>query len=151
MTKRSQEHAIFEIERNYDASPSRVFEAWSDPKAKTQWFGPESPDKLTLDFRVGGREYFKDAMPDGRIFGYDSYFHEIVPDQRIVYSYTVDFDETRISVSLATVAIELVGKRTRMVYTEQAVYLDGLDTPADREHGTRLEFDKLDAVLGGAR
>ena len=73
----------------------------------------------------------------------------IVPDQRIVYSYTIDFDQIRISSSLVTVEITPAGDRTRLLYTEQAVYLDGGDTPADREKGTREEFDNLDRTISG--
>ena len=148
MIRRSTQHATFDIERVYDASPARVFGAWADPTAKAQWFGPtESGNELTLDFQVGGREHFTEPMPDGKVFAYDAHFHEIVPGQRIVYAYTVDFDQTRISASLVTVEITPAGERTRLLYTEQAVYLDGGDTPADREHGTRLELDKLDKAL----
>ncbi len=104
-----------------------------------------------FDFHVGGREHFTDPMPDGRVFGYDAHYQEIVPGQRIVFAYTVDFDQIRISASLVTVEITPTstseGERTRLLYTEQTVYLDGGDTPADREHGTRLELDKLDVAL----
>ncbi len=151
MTRRSTEHGMFDIERVYDASPARVFAAWADPAAKAKWFGPTGPDgKLELDFQVGGREYFTDAMPNGMIFGYEAHYQEIVPDERIVYAYTVDFDKTRISASLVTVEITPDGERTRLLYTEQAVYIDGGDTPADREHGTREELDKLGIVLSDA-
>ncbi len=41
MTARSTYHASFVIERNYDASPARVFSAWANPTAKARWFvGP---------------------------------------------------------------------------------------------------------------
>ena len=56
---RSVTHATFVIERVYDASPSMVFGAFADPKAKARWFnGPEEwgPDEQMLDFRIGGRE-----------------------------------------------------------------------------------------------
>lgn len=148
MTKRSTEHALFDIERFYDATPARVFQAWADPKAKAKWFGPtDHPELHNLDFQVGGREHFSQKLPDGRVFGYDSRYQEIVPDERIVFDYTVDFDQTRISASLVTVEISTAGDRTRLLYTEQAVYLDGLDTPAQREEGTILEINKLDALL----
>jgi uncharacterized protein YndB with AHSA1/START domain len=39
MSDRSLAHATFAIERVYDASPARVFEAWADPVAKRRWFG----------------------------------------------------------------------------------------------------------------
>lgn len=149
MPKRSTEHATFDIDRTYDAPPERVFGAWAEINAKSKWFGPgtDSGSELTLEFRIGGREYFDSPMPDGRVFGYDAYYQEIVPNERIVYAYTVDFDQTRISASLATVEFTPSGDGTRMLYTEQAVYLDGLDTPADREQGTREEFKKLEEVL----
>jgi hypothetical protein len=41
--------------------------------------------------------------------------------------------------------------RTRLRYTEQAVYLDGGDTPAAREKGTREEFGHLDRTISGRR
>jgi hypothetical protein len=34
-----------------------------------------------------------------------------------------------------------------MIYTEQGVFLDGYDNPAERERGTRALLDKLDAEL----
>jgi uncharacterized protein YndB with AHSA1/START domain len=148
MTGRSAEHATYAIERVYDASCKRVFEAWSDPAAKSKWFGPtDSPGSLEVDFRIGGRERFSMVLPDGRTFGYDARFHEIVSDHRIVYAYSVDFDETRISVSLATVALTPAGDGTRLLYTEQAAFLDGGDTSADRERGTSEELDALAAWL----
>ena len=148
MTKRSTEHATFDIERFYDASPSRVFQAWADPKSKAQWFGPiNTPGALALDFQIGGREHFKEELPDGRIFAYDGHYHDIVADERFIFDYTIDFDTTRISASLVTVEIATKGPRTRLLYTEQAVYLDGEDTPADRERGTIVEIDRLEAFL----
>ena len=40
-TKRSAVHDTFTLERTYDAAPSRVFQAWADPKQKAKWFsGP---------------------------------------------------------------------------------------------------------------
>jgi uncharacterized protein YndB with AHSA1/START domain len=147
--QRAAEHATFEIERIYEAPPARVYEAWADPAAKERWFGPtESAGERSLDFRVGGREHFTAGGPDGALYSYDARYHEIVPGRRIVYAYTMDRGETRISVSLATVQIEAADAGTRLRYTEQAVYLDGGDTPAVREHGTRELLEKLALVLG---
>ena len=38
MGDRSAKHATFTIDRVYDAAPSRVFAAFADPEAKSQWF-----------------------------------------------------------------------------------------------------------------
>ena len=70
-----------------------------------------------------------------------------MPDQRIVYSYDMHLDGARISVSLATVEFKPEGAGTRMIFTEQGVFLDGYDDPAGRERGTRALLDNLDAEL----
>lgn len=59
MTERSVTHATFVIERNYDASPARVFAAFADPAAHDRWLvqGDGWPiAEYRHDFRVGGQE-----------------------------------------------------------------------------------------------
>ena len=70
-----------------------------------------------------------------------------MPDQRIITSYDMRFDDKRISVSLATVELEPAGTGTRLTYTEQGAFLDGYDDAGKREHGTRGLLDQLAAAL----
>ena len=149
MTKRSVTHATFVVERSYPASADRVFAAWADPATKRRWFGSpdEAPTDFELDFRVGGRELNRGTGPDGRVYTYEAHYQDIVPDQRIVYAYDMYLADTRISVSLGTVELRPEGKGTRLTYTEQGAFLDGLDNPADREHGTRELLDALGKIL----
>ena len=149
MTERSVSHATFFIERTYDAAPARVFAAWASPEAKSLWFGNlAKPDPgYQLDFRVGGRELNKGGAEGGAVYTYDGVYLEIVPDQRIALSYTMDMDQTRISVSIATVELKADGGRTRLIYTEQGAYFDGHDKPEFREHGTKELLNNLAAYL----
>lgn len=149
MSERSIVHATFALERRYDASPAHVFKAWSEPAAKASWFGPkELPhDSREFDFRVGGRERFEIGTPDGLTYIFDSRYADIVADQRIVYAYDMYRDDTRISVSLATVEIASDGTATKLTYTEQGAFLDGHDTPAERKHGTGILLDNLGDAL----
>jgi len=150
VTERSAEHATFKIERVYAAVTERVYLAWTDPKIKARWFGrlTDRENALSLDYRVGGRENFSGEAPNGMVYTYDAIFLEIVPDHRIVYSYTMDFGQTRISASLVTVEITASGGNdTSLVYTEQGVYFDGADTPAGREQGIRQDLDALGATF----
>jgi len=102
MSERSAEHAAFVVERVYDASPERVFAAWSDPQAKARWFdGPEA--EFELDFRVGGWERRRGMLPDGREYTFQALYRDIVLGRRIVYTYDMLLDGIRISVSVATV------------------------------------------------
>jgi uncharacterized protein YndB with AHSA1/START domain len=137
-------HANFTLERTYDVAPARVYAAWSDPAAKARWFGdPSSPaPDYALDFRVGGTEH-----NSGGDYSYDATYQDIVPGERIVYTYDMHLREQRISVSLSTVEFLADGTGTRLVYTEQGAFLDGLDEPAAREHGTGDLLDALGRLL----
>jgi uncharacterized protein YndB with AHSA1/START domain len=152
MTQCSAAHETFVIERTFDAPVAQVFEAWADPKRKARWFAG-SVEALgagyDLDFRVGGREVNRGGPPGGPVFTYESRFCDIVPERRIVYTYEMYADEARISVSVATVEFRSVGATTRLVLTEQGVFLDGHDTPAQREEGTRSLLESLAASLRG--
>jgi uncharacterized protein YndB with AHSA1/START domain len=70
-----------------------------------------------------------------------------VPDRRIVFAYDMHLDDTRISVSLATVECKPAGAGTRLIFTEQASFLDGYNDLAGREERTRVGLDNLDAEL----
>jgi uncharacterized protein YndB with AHSA1/START domain len=149
MTERSVTHATFAVERTYDASPSRVFAAWADPEAKGRWFGnpDQGVEEYELDFRVGGRERNRGTGPDGQLYTFEAIYQDIIPDSRIVYAYDMHLADTRISVSLGTVELKPEGDGTRLTYTEQGAYLDGLDTPDQRKQGTGSLLDALGAAL----
>jgi uncharacterized protein YndB with AHSA1/START domain len=150
MSERSVTHASFTIERVFDASPARVFGAFADPRAKQRWFlGPDDmpATEFEMDFRVGGRERNRGGPPGGPVHSFDATYQDIVPDQRIVFTYDMHLDDTRISVSLATIQLEPSGAGTRMTFTEQDAFLDGYDIPAEREHGMRELLDALEADL----
>ena len=149
MTERSAMHGTFVIERKYDAAPARVFRAWADPAAKARWFaGPTAWQLIdrTIDFRVGGREYLSGRRTNF-VSTFDGVYHDIVTDQRIIYSYDMHLDQRHISVSLATVEFKADGAGTRLIFTEQAVFLDGYDDGGGRERGTRMLLDQLGAEL----
>jgi uncharacterized protein YndB with AHSA1/START domain len=146
--KRSVVHATFRLERTYGASVDRVFSALSDEKAKSRWFGgtPGQWELLErhMDFRVGGTERLKGRWEGGVTSTFDACYHDIVPRERIVYSYEMHLDDKKISVSLATMELEALGpKRTRLKVTEQGAFLDGYDDAGMRERGTAMLLDRL--------
>lgn len=151
MTDRNVVHATFCIERRYPVPPPRVFAAWATREAKAQWFdGPEGFEcyERSMDFRPGGAERLWGKHPGGRVSDFQARYFEVLPDERIIYGYEMYSEETKISVSLATIEFHPDGAGTRLVMTEQGAFLDGYDDAGSREHGTGWLLDKLGAVLG---
>ncbi|MBB3526702.1 SRPBCC family protein [Rhizobium redzepovicii] len=150
MTTRSAEHTTLVIERRLKAPVARVFRAWSIPEAKRQWFachGEWAPLEYGLDFRPGGTERNHVADTDGLLHAFDAHYIDIVPDVRIIYAYEMKLGERRISASLATVAFEADPEGTRMIFTEQVVFLDGYADNGARLQGTEIGLDNLELFL----
>jgi uncharacterized protein YndB with AHSA1/START domain len=155
MTGPSVIHDTFLIERTYLATPSRVFAAFASEEAKSAWGDtvnletPAGAEPSVFDFRVGGRERFTIRV-EGSMLRYDALYYDIVPDQRIVYSYEMYVGGARISVSVATIEFAKSGDGTALTWTEQGAYLDGIDgpqAPALRKEGTAEMLDGLTRYL----
>ena len=140
----SIKHATFTLERSYPAGPARVFAAWSDPKTKQRWYvGPDGEHEL--DFRVGGTETNRGRHGEGPLLTFTTTYHDIVPEQRIVYASTMTADKTLTTVSITTVEFVPDGAGTKLVFAQQGTYLDGHEEPSWREQGTSDQLDALGA------
>ena len=147
---RSVVHAMFCIERTYQASPAQVFKALTDPAAKAKWFtGGNGYTVLAreMDVRPGGREHVKGRWETGVVSTFDAVYHDVVADERIVYAYEMHLDDRKISVSLATLELKPAGTDTHLVMTEQGAFLDGYDDAGSREHGSNFLLDALGSSL----
>lgn len=137
----------FTIDRRIDATPALTFLAFSSQEHKSQWFaGPSGWTQLDrhFDFREGGSECVEGRFPDsGKTSLFRCQYHNIVPDQRIIYSYDMFVNGERISVSLVTIEFVPDGNGTHLKFTEQIVHLDGYPTPEDREVGSRFLIEKV--------
>lgn len=161
MSGRSVIHDTFTIERSYPAIPSRVFAAFASTDAKSNWgwidrsAEEDGAAAAELDFRIGGRERFV-FRQHGTAFRYDARYYDIVPGQRIIYSYEIYADDARTSVSVATIEFAINGDGTALTWTEQGAFLDGIDgnqAPRLRRDGTAELLDLLPGYLhsGGPR
>ena len=153
-------HATFSLERSYPVSAARVFAAWAYPAAKARWFAPGPDSGHQLDFRAGGREVNHGGPESGPVLSFESFYRDIVPDERIVYSSTLSAGNDVVTVSVTTVELSPVELSTvelstgqggtRLVLTEQGTFLDGREEPDWRERGTAAWLDALGAELSAA-
>lgn len=145
-------HSTFVIEREYPASPEKVFDAFADPAKKRRWFAEGEGfivDDYGLDFREGGREYGKFRMGEntpleaGTPINNETRYQNIVPNQRILFVYTMSFGDQCFSASQTTVELLPTKQGTRLVYTEQAAFFENADGPKLREQGCRSLLEQL--------
>jgi len=146
-------NATFTIERLLNASPERVFAAYTSLEAKGAWFkAPSDMETLAreLDFRVGGHERFHARWPSGLVTDFQATYRDIVENERIVLVYDLFHNADKLSVSLQTIELVAEGGATRLLHTEQASYFTGgIEAVQAREHGTTWHVDNLVAVIEG--
>jgi uncharacterized protein YndB with AHSA1/START domain len=126
-----------------------VFAAWADAGLKRRWFdlSDANPSEYSSDFRVGGAETLRVTTPEGARITYDAHYRDIVDGERIVATYDMSAGGRRASVSVASVEFAATSGGTRLTYTDQGVYLDGLDDPWSRRSGAGTQLDRLATIL----
>jgi len=145
-------HADFTIERRFGCTPRETFSGFADARLKRQWFAVPADwtdAEWALDFRAGGGEVNRGGSPNGIYNAFESRFHDIVDNERIVFAYDLLQDHRLISVSLTTIEFFPDGDGTRLLFTEQGAFFDELDSPAAREHGTGKQLEALRRLLAG--
>jgi uncharacterized protein YndB with AHSA1/START domain len=151
-------HASFSLERSFNVPPSTVFQAFADHANKKKWFaGPPEwhQGESSLDFRVGGRETDIGGPEGGFVSEMQAIYHDIVEDERIVFTYEMLLDGQRVSVSLSTLEFEPDGEGTVLTLTEQGAFFTGTRESdqaqvAGRKQGTSDLLDALRAFVEGS-
>jgi uncharacterized protein YndB with AHSA1/START domain len=151
-------HASFSLVRSLNAPPSRVFDAFSDHASKKKWFAgpPEwNQGESSLDFREGGRETDVGGPVGGFVSTMHAIYHDIVENERIVYTYEMLLDGARMSVSLSTLELEPDGDGTLLTLTEQGAFFTGsvesdAAQVAGRKEGTNGLLDALKEYVEGS-
>lgn len=143
-------HGMFSIKRLWAAPPGRIFRAWADPALKTQWFrGP--PERWTevrrsMDFRVGGLEVAEGRFDSGATSLFESRYHVIEADSRLVFVYDLSLSGELHSVTLSSLDLQPEGGKTHVTYTEQIVFMDGKDGVEMRRGGTEWHFENIEKL-----
>ncbi|MEU0784164.1 SRPBCC family protein [Streptomyces sp. NPDC006173] len=139
------------ITREFDASPDRVFRAYTDPDLVVQWLGPRRLEMRIdeYDARSGGAYRYVHREDDGTEYGFRGVFHEVRPGERIVQTFAYDgFPD---SVSLEKAVFEDLGGRTRVTTTSVMESVEARDAiiKSGMQDGVRQGYERLDELLAG--
>lgn len=138
-------HGSFTLERTYESPVSAVFAAWASEQARRRWFARDVD--YGQDFTVGGAEWVRARRDDEPDLVFESRYHDIVENTRIMYTSTLSSGDDLSTVSATTVEFEDLGASTRLVVTEHGMYLPGMEQPDWRERGTSDQLDALATEL----
>ena len=135
------------LTRRFAARPEKVWSAWTEPEKLIGWFGPANikPGSLRaeLDLRVGGRYRISFDHASGEHSEVAGVYQEVVPNQRLVFSWA--WHSTPERESLVTVSIRPEGTGTLLVFTHAQFF----DETARDNHakGWNELFAKLEGFL----
>jgi uncharacterized protein YndB with AHSA1/START domain len=107
---------LLALDHRFNAPPGFVFSLWSNPALVSAWWGPEGHHLQTceIDFRPGGNWRF-DMARDGQSHWAHGTYHEILPDERLMFSYR--FPEFGVQ-SIVSLQFAAEGQGTRMHFLQ---------------------------------
>jgi uncharacterized protein YndB with AHSA1/START domain len=110
--------------RHFNASPAKVWTAWTDPEEIVRWFGPAQVQpgsmRADIDLRVGGQYSISFTGEGGEYFQVDGVYREVVPNERLVFSWT--WHSTPERESLVTVSLTSDGTGTLLTLLHEQFF-----------------------------
>lgn len=111
----------FTITRVLDAPAELVYQAWTVPAHLTEWLGPRNfstpLETIAVDARVGGRWRATMVAPDGTEYPTGGIYRELVPYERIVFSWgSAEGDTIVDAVTTCSVTLTESDGRTTMSF-----------------------------------
>ncbi len=139
-------------ERVFDASPQRVWDAWTKPELIARWWGLRDTATRVdaLELRPGGAWRFVETGSGGAEYAFRGVYREIVPPTRLAFTFEWEGEPGHVLVD--TLDFQDLGDgRTKLVvhalfHTREE--RDGM-IDAGMEGGLNEGYEQLDALLAG--
>lgn len=77
------------LKRRFNATPEKVYAAWTDPTQLVKWFGPDSGPvtKAETDVRVGGRYMVEFNTEDGEKHNVSGVYREVETNAKLQFTW----------------------------------------------------------------
>ena len=136
------------VTRTFNAPPSTVYRAWTQPELFQRWWMPKSLSGVSLvscdmDVRTGGKYRLEFAAGGSETMAFHGKYIEVVPDERIVW--TNDEGEEG---AITTVTFEDQGGRTLLIFHEVYPSKEALEEALQGSAaGLPEQLEQLDELL----
>jgi uncharacterized protein YndB with AHSA1/START domain len=148
----TQQGTDLTMSRVFHAPRALVWRAITEADRVSRWWGPHryTTTVEALDLRVGGAWHFTNHGADGQSFGFMGTYEEVVPIERLAYTFILDMDGMRDHVGHVTDLLEDLGDRTRLTDIMRFGTIEALEgTIANGMVEGALEtWDRLEVELG---
>jgi len=137
------------ITREFDAPREVVFKAMTDPTLVARWWGPRKYRTVvdTMDARPGGKWRMRNIAADGGEHAFRGEFREVVPPERVVW--TFEYEPLPGHISVETMTLTERDGRTLLTVRDQFASKEDLDgmVQSGMESGARESYERLDEIL----
>jgi len=135
------------IEREFQASPDKVYEAWTNPELLQKWWGPEgvTVPRTSLDVREGGAwvaTFHSDKMGERVVSGK---YVSLEPPSRLVFTWGWEDNGKRGHETEVEIVLAKLGERTKMTLTQRL--FSESENRDNHGFGWNSSFNKLDNLL----
>ena len=135
------------LKRRLNAPPAKVYAAWTDPEKIARWFGPSQvvagSVRADIDARIGGRYRVSFKMADGEHNEVAGVYREMVPNQRLAFSWA--WHSTPERESQVTVSLKPDGDGTLLTLHHEQMFDEAARD--GHESGWIGTLDKLERYL----
>lgn len=137
------------LTREFDAPRELVFKAMTDPALLSRWWGPRKYRTVVdeLDARPGGKWRMRNIGADGGEHAFRGEFREVVPSERVVW--TFEYEPLPGHVSVETMTLSERDGRTLLTVRDQFSSKEDLEgmVNSGMESGARESYERLDELI----
>jgi uncharacterized protein YndB with AHSA1/START domain len=136
--------------RVFNAPRELVFAAYTDPRHVPNWWGLRRSTTIVdkMDVRPGGLWRYIQREPDGAEYGFNGEYREVVPPERLVYTFEFEGLPGHVVVDTVTFEEEENGK-TRVTALSLFANVEDRDgmVSSGMEFGANQSWDRLEELL----
>jgi uncharacterized protein YndB with AHSA1/START domain len=137
------------LTREFDAPRELVFRALTDPALLSRWWGPRRYRTVVdqMDVRPGGKWRMRNIGADGDEHAFRGEFREVVPPERVVW--TFEYEPMAGHISVETMTLTERDGRTLLTARDQFASKEDLEgmVNSGMEAGARESYERLDEVI----